>query len=112
MRVKTEDKEAEVEGAIFGNNNPRIVKINNFYLEAVPEGNILILNNKDVPGVVGILGNFLGEKGINIAGLELGREKVGGMAIALYHVDNPIPKEVLDALRRLPNIVSAVLVKL
>ena len=112
VRVKTEDKEAEVEGAIFGNNNPRIVKINNFYLEAVPEGNILILNNKDVPGVVGILGNFLGERGINIAGLELGREKVGGMAIALYHVDNPIPKEVLDALRRLPNIVSAVLVKL
>jgi D-3-phosphoglycerate dehydrogenase len=112
VRVKTEDKEAEVEGAIFGNNNPRIVKINNFYLEAVPEGNILILNNKDVPGVVGVLGNFLGERGINIAGLELGREKVGGMAIALYHVDNPIPKEVLTALRRLPNIVSAVLVKL
>jgi D-3-phosphoglycerate dehydrogenase len=112
VRVKTEDKEAEVEGAIFGNNNPRIVKINNFYLEAVPEGNILILNNKDVPGVVGTLGNFLGERGINIAGLELGREKVGGMAISLIHVDNPIPKEVLDALRRLPNIVSAVLVKL
>ncbi len=112
VRVKTKDKEAEVEGAIFGNNNPRIVKINNFYLEAVPEGNILVLNNKDVPGVVGTLGNFLGEKGINIAGLELGREKVGGMAIALYHVDNPVPKEVLTALRRLPNIVSAVLVKL
>lgn len=112
VRAKSPDKEIEVEGAIFGNNNPRIVKINNFYLEAVPEGHIIILHNRDVPGVVGTIGTLLGEKGINIAGLELGREKVGGMAIALVHVDEAVPKETLDALRRLPNIISADLVKL
>jgi D-3-phosphoglycerate dehydrogenase len=112
VRAKSQDKEIEVEGAIFGNNNPRIVKINNFYLEAVPEGHIIILHNRDVPGVVGTIGTLLGEKGINIAGLELGREKVGGMAIALVHVDEPVPKETLDALRRLPNVISADLVKL
>ena len=112
VRVKTKDKEAEVEGAIFGSNNPRIVKINNFYLEAVPEGYILILHNRDVPGVVGAVGTLLGEKGINIAGLELGREKVGGMAISLVHVDESVPKKVLDALRRMPNILSAQMVNL
>jgi D-3-phosphoglycerate dehydrogenase len=111
VRVKTKDKEVEVEGAIFGNNNPRIVKIDSFYLEAVPEGYILILHNQDVPGVVGAVGTLLGEKRINIAGLELGREK-GGMAISFIHVDDPVPEETLKALRSLPNIVSAELVRL
>jgi len=112
VKVKTKDKEIEVGGAIFGSNNPRIVKINNFYLEAVPEGHILILHNRDVPGVVGAVGTLLGEKGINIAGIELGREKVGGEAISLIHVDDAIPKESLDTLRSLPNIITAEMVKL
>jgi D-3-phosphoglycerate dehydrogenase len=106
------EREIEVEGAIFGSNNPRIVRIDNFYLEAVPEGYILLLHNRDVPGVVGAVGTLLGERGINIAGLELGREKVGGMAISLIHVDDAVPKETLDALRRMPAIISAELVKL
>ena len=112
VTVKTKDKQLEVEGAIFGSNNPRIVKVNNFYLEAVPEGYILVLHNRDVPGVVGAVGTLLGQKGINIAGMELGREKVGGMAISFIHVDDAVPKETLEALRRLPHIVTAQLVKL
>jgi len=112
VKVKTKDRDLEVEGAIFGSKNPRIVKINGFYLEAVPEGYILILHNRDVPGVVGAVGTLLGQKGINIAGMELGREKVGGMAISCIHVDDAIPKETLEALRGLPAIVTAELVKL
>jgi D-3-phosphoglycerate dehydrogenase len=112
VRVKTKQKELEVAGAIFGSNNPRIVKINSFYLEAIPEGYILILHNRDVPGVIGTVGTLLGQKGINIASMELGREKPGGMAISLFHVDDAVPKETLEALRELPNIVSAELVKL
>lgn len=112
VRVKTKEKELEVEGAIFGSNNPRIVRINNFYLEAVPEGYILILHNRDVPGVIGAVGTLLGQKEINIAGLELGREKAGGMAISFFHVDDVVPKETLEALRNLPSIVTAELVKL
>ncbi len=112
VKVKTKDKELEVEGAIFGSKNPRIVKINSFYLEAVPEGYILILHNRDVPGVVGAVGTLLAQKGINIAGLELGRDKVGGMAISFIHVDDPVPKEALEALRKTPNIITAEMVKL
>jgi D-3-phosphoglycerate dehydrogenase len=112
VRVKTREKELEVSGAIFGSNNPRIVRIDGFYLEAVAEGYILVLHNRDVPGVIGAVGTLLGQKGINIAGMELGREKVGGMAISLIHVDDAIPKETLKELRSLPNIVSAELVKL
>jgi D-3-phosphoglycerate dehydrogenase len=58
------------------------------------------------------VGTLLGERGINIAGIELGREQVGGMALSLIHVDDPVPAEVLEALRELPQIVSAQLLRL
>lgn len=106
------NSETEIEGALFGTNNPRIVRLNGFYFEAVPEGHILISYNRDVPGVVGALGSLLGNNGINIAGLELGREKVGGKAISFIHVDEPVPKHVLEQLRALPHVISAQVVKL
>jgi D-3-phosphoglycerate dehydrogenase len=112
VKVKTKKQELEVEGAIFGSNNPRIVKVNSFYLEAVPEGYILILHNRDVPGVVGAVGTLLGKEGINIAGMELGRGERGGKAISFIHVDDMVSKETLQALRNLPQIISAELVKL
>jgi D-3-phosphoglycerate dehydrogenase len=102
----------EVEGAIFGRKHPRIVRVNDFYLEAVPEGYILVLQNKDVPGVVGTIGTALGKNGINIAGMELGRTEKGGNAISFTHVDEAVSKKALDELRALPQIVSATLVKL
>jgi D-3-phosphoglycerate dehydrogenase len=71
-----------------------------------------MLHNRDVPGVVGNVGTVLGEAGINIAGLQLGRERVGGMAISLVHVDERVPASVLARLRTLPNIVSADLLDL
>ena len=70
----------------------RLTRIDDFRMEAVPEGHILMLHNRDVPGVVGRVGTLLGESQINIAGLELGRERVGGMALSLFHVDDPVPR--------------------
>ena len=112
VRVRTQGEEAEIEGALFGTNNPRIVRINDFYFEAVPEGHILVSYNRDVPGVVGALGSLLGDNGINIAGLELGREQAGGRAISFIHVDNAVPKEVMDKFRALPEVISSTAVKL
>jgi len=90
----------------------RLVKINDFYLEAVPEGYILMLHNRDVPGVVGAIGTILGEAKINIAGLELGRERTAGMAISLIHIDEAVPQSVLERIRTQPNIVTADLLEL
>jgi D-3-phosphoglycerate dehydrogenase len=92
---------------VFGQGIVRLTRINDFFMEAVPEGTILMLHNRDVPGVVGKVGTLLGERGINIAGIELGREKAGGTALSLIHVDERVPKDVLDELRKLPPIVSA-----
>jgi D-3-phosphoglycerate dehydrogenase / 2-oxoglutarate reductase len=112
VRITTGKGESEVGGAVFGRDIVRLVKIDHFYLEAVPEGHILMLHNKDVPGVVGAVGNLLGEEQVNIAGLQLGREKAGGMAISLIHVDQPIPEATMVRLRALPNIVTADLLQL
>jgi D-3-phosphoglycerate dehydrogenase / 2-oxoglutarate reductase len=112
VRVSSANGTNTVEGAVFSNKAVRLVRVNHFYLEAVLDGHILVLNNRDVPGVVGAVGSLLGQRGINIAGLELGRERVGGMAISLIHVDGQVPQEILAELRTLEPIVSAQQIKL
>ncbi len=99
-----------LEGAVFGGAIARLVRFGDFHLEAVPEGCILILNNRDVPGVVGRVGNFLGEQGINIAGLVLGR--INGEAVSFVHVDSPLNSDQLDKLRALQDITAARMVEL
>jgi D-3-phosphoglycerate dehydrogenase len=112
VRVVRATGEREVEGALFGKDILRLVRIDDFYMEAVPEGYVLMLNNHDVPGVVGRVGTLLGAHGINIAGLELGRERIGGKAISFVHVDDAVPEAVLAELRRSPDIISAQLLRL
>jgi D-3-phosphoglycerate dehydrogenase len=65
-----------------------------------------------VPGVVGAVGTLLGQAGINIAGLELGRDRAGGMALSLVEVDGPVPAAVLERLKTVAAITSATLLKL
>ncbi len=112
VEVSTAKDTCTVAGAIFGQRVARLVRINDFFLDADPAGFILLLHNRDVPGVVGAVGTLLGLAKVNIARLELGRERIGGMAISLIHVDDEIPSDVMERLRTLPNIVSAQLIRL
>ena len=112
VKIETAGGTVRVAGAVFDADTIRVTQINDFKLEAVPDGYILLLHNEDVPGVVGRVGTLLGENKINIAGLELGREHVGGMALSLFHVDDPVPDSVLATLRTHPAVVSATLLKL
>jgi len=112
VSVRSAKGTSVVAGAIFGQRVVRLVRINDFFLDADPNGYILMLHNRDVPGVVGNVGMVLGEAQINIARLELGREHVGGMAISLFHVDDVIPDPVIQKLRSMPSIVSAQLIRL
>jgi len=99
-----------IEGAVFGGKIIRLVRFDDFFLEATPEGYILILHNRDVPGVVGRLGTFLGKHGINIAGLVLGR--TGTEAVSFFTVDSPLNASQLEELRSLQDITSAQMVRL
>jgi D-3-phosphoglycerate dehydrogenase len=112
LSVRTASASHEVGGAVIGNRGLRVISIDGFRVEAVPEGYFLMLHNRDVPGVVGSVGTMLGQAGINIAGLELGRDRVGGTALSLVEVDGPVPAAVLERLKTLPAITSAALIKL
>ncbi|HUJ28109.1 MAG TPA: phosphoglycerate dehydrogenase [Myxococcales bacterium] len=94
----------EVSGTIVGKREPRLVRVGAFELEAHPEGAMIVLHNDDQPGVIGNVGKTLGEAQVNIAQFALARDKSRGEALALVNVDTPAAPEVLDKLRRLPNV--------
>jgi D-3-phosphoglycerate dehydrogenase len=104
VRVKTDLGEHLVAGAIFGKVQPRIVRVDGFRLEAVPEGASLLIRNNDRPGVVGQVGTLLGEAGVNISRMQLGLQLDGKMALQLLNVDPRPEPPVLDALRANPAI--------
>jgi len=95
-----------IAGTLFGRKELRIVKLNDFFIEAIPEGYILLVNNYDRPGVIGNIGTALGSRNINIATMQFGRDRMGGNAISLLHLDAPLPTGMLGEILRLPNIIS------
>ncbi len=111
VAVATPAGSHEVAGAVFGNRALRIIRIDGYRVEAVPQGYFLMLHNRDVPGVVGAIGTMLGQSNINIGGLELGRDRVGGLALSLVEVDEPVSGEVLERLKTIPAITSAEFIK-
>jgi D-3-phosphoglycerate dehydrogenase / 2-oxoglutarate reductase len=109
--IQTDRAQHLVAGTLFSRREPRVVRIDEYSLEAVPEGYLLVFANLDVPGVIGRIGTILGQNQVNIAGMVLGREKPGGQAVSVVNVDSPIPGPVLDEIRRMTNIVYAKMVK-
>jgi D-3-phosphoglycerate dehydrogenase len=110
VTVKGASQSLRVAGTLFGRQNPRIVQVNQFDIEAVPEGHLLVLHNRDVPGVIGKFGTTLGSAGINIGRIHLSR--AGGEAFSLVNIDSPAPSTVIDALRRIDGAISVTQVEL
>ena len=112
LKIKTEKEELTVWGTVFAKSDPRIVRINKYYVEAHPTGFMLIIKNRDLPGIVGQIGTILGQNKINIAEMTFGREKPGGAAITVLNVDSAIPQKVLEKIKNTKNIFDAKLIKL
>ncbi len=112
VEVITDKSRNIVLGTLMANKFPRIVKINEFYVEVIPSGFMLLLHNLDKPGVVGNIGTILGKNNINIAGMTFGREKSGGKAITVLNVDSPVSESVLKQFKETENILDAKLIKL
>ncbi|WP_293170301.1 phosphoglycerate dehydrogenase [Oceanithermus sp.] len=100
VRLVTDEEERRAMGTVLAG-RPRLVRIDDYALEIAPEGHMLVCLNRDQPGVVGTVGTLLGEAGVNIAGLQLGRDAPGGRALFVLAVDQPPPEEVLERMRRL-----------
>lgn len=112
VSVRTAKSTHEAAGAVVGNRALRLVRIDGYPIEAAPDGYFLMLLNRDVPGVVGAVGTILGQAGVNIAGLELGRDRAGGMALSLVEIDGPPSAATLEQLKTVPAITAASLIKL
>jgi len=108
VTVKTDEEEAFAAGAIFGREDLRIVRINQFMLDVIPEGAMLMLYNHDKPGVIGNIATTLGNDGVNIARLHLSREQVDGEALVVLSTDSPVSKDTVTRLKALPNIISVI----
>lgn len=107
IKVRLEDhKEAlnEIWGTIFEKRYPRLVKIGEIYLDAIPEGWMMIIQNFDRPGVIGNVGTTLGRHNINIGRFQLGRR--GDRALCLVNIDTPADEKVIQEMKSLPNIIS------
>jgi D-3-phosphoglycerate dehydrogenase len=113
VRAQVNGPVASVSGTFYGSvNNPRIVRINDMPVEAVPNGVLFILSNKDRPGIVGEIGTIMGKAGINIAGMSLGRDKVGGKALTVLNLDSAPSADTLAAIRKDKDILDVKVVKL
>jgi D-3-phosphoglycerate dehydrogenase len=111
-RTEGEEKEKTIAGTIFGKDDPRIVKIDGFRVDASPSGYMLICSFLDKPRVIGPVCTILGDKGINIAGMQVGREKVGGEAVMVVNVDSPVSEGGIEEIKHVENISDVTLVKL
>jgi D-3-phosphoglycerate dehydrogenase / 2-oxoglutarate reductase len=112
FRASSATEEMCVSGTVFHEKNQRIVSVNNFRVEFKPEGNLIYIINRDVPGVVGKVGTLLGDREINIAEYNLARNESGGNAMAIITVDSRLDSETLSFLRSYRGMVEVKQVKL
>ncbi len=106
IKVKYRNTENIISGTIFGNTMPRILRINNFFLEAIPEGHNLLLHNLDVPGMIGRIATIMGDNGINIERMAVGQDKINNRNIVLLATDVSIDDNILKKLQKLENVFS------
>lgn len=116
--LKSGNQEHLVKGAVLHRHTPRLLNVDGIDVEAPLERNLIFLRNRDVPGVIGRIGTILGEHRINIADFSLGRHagapKTGAHreAIAVIHVDGPVPEPVLAELRKIAAVEQALAIRL
>lgn len=90
-------EEASIAGTFFGStNNPRVARINGFPVEAAPVKVLCIMENLDKPGIIGWVGTIFGKHGVNIANMSLARDREGGNALTVLHLDD-VPDERIIA---------------
>ncbi|MFQ6096236.1 MAG: phosphoglycerate dehydrogenase [Armatimonadota bacterium] len=111
-RVVSEGRDTTVAGTVFGASDARIVRIDSYRIDVVPEGLYLFAWHRDRPGVIGTVGTLLGNENINIAGMQLGRECPGGRAVFALGVDQPIPEPLVKRIAEMEGVEEARLIAL
>jgi len=107
LTLKTERQTRSLAGTVFSDGKPRIIQFKGINMEAELAPRMLYIANNDKPGFIGALGTLLGKHNINIASFNLGREKLGGKAVALIAIDNEIDDKVLAQVQALEQVIQA-----
>jgi D-3-phosphoglycerate dehydrogenase len=104
LRVHSKLQKTVVGGALLSEAHARVVRIDGFYVDVQPHGTLVVLRNRDVPGVIGRVGTLLGDARINIGEYHQARLEAGGDALAAITVDGRLSHEVIEKLRALPEV--------
>ncbi len=107
IRVKTPKGKRSICGTVFGQNDVRIVHVDNYRVDISPFGHMVMTQHTDRPGIIGAVGTLLGGNKVNIAGMNVGRDKEGGRALMILMVDEPISDELLGQIRVIPGMETA-----
>ena len=106
VKAKTENDEFSAEGTTL--HEARILKVNDYWVDVIPEGHKFIAKYEDVPGSIGSIGTKLGEYGVNIGIMQVGRDEKGGRAIMILTLDKEIPTDVIKEIQALKNVYEAI----
>ncbi len=112
VSVKTSKESKSVAGTLFGKKDARIVRINSHRINAAPSGYMLVAPHIDMPGIIGRVGTLLGDNKINIAGMQVGREFIGGTAVMVLNIDSAVSDRILKQIKAIEGIQDIKQVKL
>jgi D-3-phosphoglycerate dehydrogenase / 2-oxoglutarate reductase len=112
VNITTEDGMRTIAGTLFNKDDPRIVQIDRHRIEVSPSRYMLVTTHIDLPGVIGSVGTLLGRNNVNIAGMQVGRESIGGEAVMVLQVDSPVSEDIIQQVAGLPPIASVHFVRL
>ncbi len=112
VAVSTEGGRHVIAGTLFGADNPRITRVDDYWVEMAPEGVFIVSYHTDKPGIVGAVGQILGAHDINIAGMQVGRLQPRGTAVMVLGVDERPADKVLDKIRAIEGVGATRLVEL
>jgi len=106
VTVSDGEESVGVCGTLFAGDDPRIVRVDGYRVDAIPGGQMMVTRNTDEPGVIGLIGTVMGEYGVNIAGMFNARETIGGEALTVYNVDQEVPEEARKKLESDDRIIG------
>jgi D-3-phosphoglycerate dehydrogenase len=112
VRLRSAEGEHLLEGAVFGGAHPKIVRVDDFYVETDAKGDVLFVQNDDVPGRLAALAAVIARNGVNIADYALGRQRETGRAMNAVHLDSPLPDGALEEVRNVEGVRWARLVRM
>ncbi|KQL32438.1 phosphoglycerate dehydrogenase [Psychrobacillus sp. FJAT-21963] len=112
VEVKTASATRKVAGTLLNGLGPRILRVDDFIVDVVPEGHLLFIRHKDQPGAIGRVGTLLAGEGVNIAAMQVGRSEVGGDAIMMLSIDKHVEETGIEQLKQLEDISDATTIDL